>query len=676
MAQYDLPKCFGPYLRYALSANFRNFEFFDEKKRHKLFFLVEFKQADFVIAFRRKMRRAGFHVAFGPALDGTRYATLRSERAAVLNAIGLSIWDEYVSRVELSLPVRPSPAVAFSKRRMISRMWPGKRSAGPLLIGMLDDGCPFAAAQFLRHTANGGLTTRIRAIWDQNQGRQPVQVKDGAGNQCLFGEPLQGFNYGLEFQRTSEAPGTPARQVGLDEWIQLHLTPSGSVDEDGCYADAGFTSLKGRSSHGAHVMDVLAGRIPTSSRIGPASDRRDPPSWHSAKDSASSVDVVFVQFPETCIKDATGVWLKAYVLDGIRYILSHAEPNRTERVIVNLSYGPTTGPHDGTSELEAALTALVAEFNGANGKPQLEIVLAAGNAYLIDGHVAFTRDNTQPGHIKWTWRLPPDNSVLCFAEVWMKTADAGGVVVTLTSPSGIVYAPSPPPSSGPSGPIPPAGVDIPIVWGSDTMWRLQVEPTVVAPKIDPAEHGDWTITVTGIRAAAELHAFVARTDPNMGVAPGAKLSCFVDPSWERTRSAEASYIRDHGEFDRSGSLIRRDGTLNGIATAEDAGIHVAGGYILSNGRKSIYSSAGPARSGPLALRRGPDFVLPCDDSYALSGVRGGGNRSGSVFRLTGTSAAAPQFAREIADATPPQPTNIPGTPAEIGKRGGGNLDAP
>ena len=34
------PKCFGPYLRYAISTDFRNFEFFDSKSA--LFFLVEF----------------------------------------------------------------------------------------------------------------------------------------------------------------------------------------------------------------------------------------------------------------------------------------------------------------------------------------------------------------------------------------------------------------------------------------------------------------------------------------------------------------------------------------------------------------------------------------------------------------------------------------------------------
>ena len=57
-------------------------------------------------------------------------------------------------------------------------------------------------------------------------------------------------------------------------------------------------------------------------------------------------------------------------------------------VVVNLSYGPTTGPHDGTAVLEEALNALVTHYDGTQGKPKLEIVLPAGNAYLSEGHVA------------------------------------------------------------------------------------------------------------------------------------------------------------------------------------------------------------------------------------------------------------------------------------------------
>ena len=35
------PDCFDPYLRYAISTDFRNFEFFDEERFCSCFFLVE-----------------------------------------------------------------------------------------------------------------------------------------------------------------------------------------------------------------------------------------------------------------------------------------------------------------------------------------------------------------------------------------------------------------------------------------------------------------------------------------------------------------------------------------------------------------------------------------------------------------------------------------------------------
>ena len=73
---------------------------------------------------------------------------------------------------------------------------------------------------------------------------------------------------------------------------------------------------------------------------------------------------------------------------------------------------------------------------------------------------------------------------------------------------------------------------------------------------------------TAFGAKRKVHAYVARSDPNMGVRTGAKRSYFVDPKWERTRSAEARCKYANGEFDKAGSLIHRYGTLNGIATAK------------------------------------------------------------------------------------------------------------
>jgi hypothetical protein len=687
MPEVELPKCFDPYLRYAISTDFENFKLLDARKSKasnafkasrksrsiddgKLFLLVELIQAELVQEFETAMIDRKVGADFGPDVGQTRYAVMRAGKAAV-SADQFDLWNKYVRRVELSLPVKPATSsLAFTgKRTIVPRYELGKDPPGPLLIGMLDDGCPFAASRFLKRLANGAVSTRVRGIWDQNQDKPAAQV-----NGRDFGQTLTDFDFGLEYRRDFAASNAQP-PIGLDEWIALHSTASGSIDEDNCYADAPFTTLARRDSHGAHVMDILAGKIPTSSRIGPLppGDRRDPPSWAPGTDPASSADVVFVQFSQDCIDDSTGVWLKSYVVQGIQYILSYADPATTTNVVINLSYGPTTGPHDGTAELEAALSALLAEYDGSPGKPKLEIALAAGNAYLSAGHVAFARNLTQPNYVEWIWRLPPDNSVLCFAEVWMKTTDVrSATTVTLTSPGGVVFTPTPP-LPVPS-PLPPAGVDVPINWADNTMWRLQVEATIVAPGIAAAEHGDYKIRVSGISANAEVHAYVARSDPNMGVVTGARLSHFVDPVWERTRSADASCKYADGEFDNTGSLVRRHGTLHGIATGDDPSLHVGGGYIVSIGRKVPYSSAGPTRGG--ALRRGPDFVLPGDESCALQGIRAGSNRSGAVFRLIGTSTAAPQLAREVANPPLPAPTDIPATNSEIEKRGGGDLGPP
>jgi len=673
------PTSFGPYLRYAIDSDFENFStdfenfgnkfrFFDEDQ-FRLLLLVELKPDEDVGAFENAMNARGeFGTEFGPDVGETQYVTMRCLKAGVTDQErAFPIWRQYVSRVELSLPVMPSSPKEFNKKTDLEHRYEqGADDPGSLLIGMLDDGCPFAAAHFLM---TGPISTRVRGIWDQNQHQQPVTI-----NASVFGQKLTDFGYGLEYRRDftpSLAPG----KIGLDDWIGLHRSPTGLIDEDACYADAGFTSLKYQDAHGAHVMDLLAGKIPTSSRVGPfpPGDRRDPPTWKPGTDDASRAEVVFVQFSDDNIRDATGVWLPAYAIHGIQYVLSFAKPNVTTNVTINLSYGPTTGPHDGLSELETALTALVADYDGTNGKPKLEVVLAAGNSYLTDGHVVFRRHHHQPDYVEWIWRLPPDNTVLCFSEVWMKTVHAGHVTVTLTSPSGDVYDPTILTTSQSL-----AGVDKPLAWTSgDTMWRLQVKPTIAAAGI-VAEHGDWRIRVTGVDHHAAVHAYVARTDPNMNIHTGAKRSLFVDPEWERTRSGSAGCTHVHGEFDNSGSLVHRFGTLNGIATAEDSSVHVAGGYVLADGRKSPYSSAGPARSGPLAHRVGPDYLLPCDESYALQGIRAGGTRSGSVFRLIGTSAAAPQLARWVADASLPPPTNVPspGDTVEIEKRGAGDLAPP
>lgn len=306
------PNCFDPYLRYAISTDFRFFDSFDPAKGFELFFLVELIKPGTGCKFADDMNAydSSFHVKPGPATPNSRYVTMRSKRAAVvdLDQGAVDIWDDYVSRVELSLPLPPETPESELQIRP-----PVHGISQKVLIGVLDDGCPFAAAQFLA----GGNATRVLAIWDQNPDRKPVNFKDSSGKRCLFGHAPTGFKYGLEFRRGSvPAYRRIKKQIGLNEWIELHKTPSGSsIKEDACYADAdvfdkrrdlypdsGVRTLRYRESHGAHVTDVFAGRVPPSSRV--SQDPTNPPTFAAPADAASAADIVFVQFPENCICSA------------------------------------------------------------------------------------------------------------------------------------------------------------------------------------------------------------------------------------------------------------------------------------------------------------------------------------------------------------------------------------
>ena len=105
------------------------------------------------------------------------------------------------------------------------------------------------------------------------------------------------------------------------------------------------------------------------------------------------------------------------------------------------------------------------------------------------------------------------------------------------------------------------------------MWLLAVEPTIATSHLAP-EHGDWTIRTDGLKPGARLHAYVARSDPNMDAHTGARRSYFVDAGWESRSGAAAGCTYVDGKFAKAGSLIHRHGTLNGIATDYVPSIHV------------------------------------------------------------------------------------------------------
>jgi len=553
---------------------------------------------------------------------------------------------QYLGRFDLCLPIVPGRPAAHPDRTLFPPL------RGTVLIGVIDAGCPFGRADLIS-IENGSPSSRIAALWDMNHHHTGFMGRSRAK------APLK-MGYGAEAWRRAVKSGPP----GIDDQIARFVSPTGDVEEAACYADARMHSLTGQISHGAHVLGVLVGPVSLRNRICLVGDA--PPSWAPKGDAASDpsrTDIAFVQLPSSALQDASGGWLGSHVLDAVSYVRDVAG-KATERVVINLSYGCTVGPHDGTSLLECAIAAIgadsltVASPPGGprtQARPKVEIVIAAGNSFNADGHAVLGRGAQGP----IVWRLLPGSEAPSFVQLWFpKEVDASSARVLITPPNGSVVE---------------VGIDEVFVWpkrrrpsvgaiflrkhsrGADSaMLLLAVGPTEsIDGKRATAPHGDWTIDVKWDKLDVyEVDAYVARNDPDIGVALRGRQSFFVD-YFEPLRYLRR-FIDDDGKIlddciergDESGrkpSVLRRRGTLNGIGCG--AGSVSVAGYELRRGTHALYSSAGRAESPSRGTS--PESACVTDESSGLTGVRAAGNVGASVFRMIGTSTAAPQRARQL-----------------------------
>lgn len=570
-----------------------------------------------------------------PAMyKSSRYATLwlRSSDLLIYLATPSNVIAKLIHRFEISVanvPGQPTPqnAEVLSIR-------------GKVLMGVIDSGCPFANdAMTSRH---GG--TRISAFWDMSRGSRLLTSKP------LAAASPASMGYGLE-----------VRKAGIDKWMAEFLA-EGTVDAAACYQAGGFPDLRGQVSHGAHVLDVLAGPIPLRNRMyasegsAPAiyTDPDSPPTWEDAEQPVSDpsqTDIAFVQLPRTALQDGTGGWLGSHILDAVNYVMGCAGKS-TRHVVINISYGCTTGPHDGTSILECALD----EFE--TRKNPVKFVLASGNSFSSAGHAVLKKRHCEPGALPLVWRVLPDGQAPSFLQVWLPQGSNGqGFEITIT---------------------PPGVPDLVIGVGEVVVWPTREDPTVTAIFLSrtsrgncssmvllalaptesadgsraTAPHGDWEIRVSGSLSETEVvHAYAARNDRDFGTLLRGRTSRFID------LHEPLSYLRRSVDDDRkvpnpidsdperADAVVTRRGTMNGIAT----GSHVlpVGGYVRRTGSHASYSSAGATHGGRSRL---PESACATDESAAMLGMRAAGNVGASTFRLVGTSTAAPQRARMLVNA--------------------------
>lgn len=538
-------------------------------------------------------------------IASTTFCTALVTRAALVDLLGNPRRQLAITRFELGAPVvpvfGPSPIVQLSSL--------ATNPPNAAIVAVIDDGVAFAHERF-RDAAGG---TRFKYFWNQD---------DTTGI-----NPAPGFNWGREL-----------RQGDIDVLLTA-CTAAGIVDEDRLYRLAGQDLAARRVKHGTHVMDLACGL--------------DPPSVQPG-----SPYLIGVQLPRWVTEETSGGWLTFAVLDALHYILQRADEIAAKEntaplpIVVNLSYGMIAGPHDGTSVLEAAVDQLI-----ATRATPLRVVFPAGNHYLARCHARFALRAATPSRrpVKTLeWRVQPDDQSASFVEIWLPHSTATQAVpkveVRITTPGGAVS-----PWIAPGGDWAwPSPLDVrfyavyvdPFPAGSRPRILLGVAPTAqvsAAPRTAPS--GTWRIEVRNTGRAITVHAWVQRGDTPPGYRLFGRQSRFDDPSYVRFTLGGEPEERDIGP-----SAIKRYGSINAIATGRET--VVIGGFRRSDYKASRYSGAGPivyppGIGGP--WRDGPDATAVADDSRALYGVLAAGTRTGSVCAMNGSSVAAPQVTRLIAD---------------------------
>jgi hypothetical protein len=467
---------------------------------------------------------------------------------------------------------------------------------GSVVIAVIDDGIAFAHERFRDKT--GG--TRIYSHLDMNG--LPGTERFKPDIDALLGQ----------------AAGEGAGEDGL-------YLASGLYD----FAQEGVKSAARRVAHGTHVLDLAAGAEPDA-------DVQDRP-------------IIAVTLPAWVLADTLGRFLGPYVAEAIRYILDRAVRfgGPYVKVVINGSVGYIAGPHDGSDPLEQQIDALVAA-----DRPCVRVVLPAGNAQLSRCHLEVALD--APGSTEVRWCVPPDDRTMSNVQIWMPPGLAGdGFAVHLTAPDGLITA-SQSETPGAEALTDADGVEIGTVRytapgaggrGRFDIWIMPTarpEPSALA--VAPA--GAWTLTLRVTAARADsAHAWIQRDDTLYGYPLGGRQSYFEHEGHVRFDLVSGAELAE----DPTGQVspVTRRSLLNGIASGRR--VLVAGGAPEEGGAVVSYSAGGPTTPAEPQDRRKPDAVLPSDGSRALGGVLAAGSRSASVVALDGTSVAAPQLARIVAD---------------------------
>lgn len=285
------------------------------------------------------------------------------------------------------------------------------------VVAVIDSACGFAHRQFCSAT-DGVPTTRLAAYWDQGTDAAPPWAVP------------ERFGYGRQLRRGA-----------INRLLNRHLPASPVDDATRRRAEAALYDVIGHRlpedsdwRHGCHMLDLAS--------------RLDP----GGGDPLAAAALVHVQLPDWALNDTSARWAGVFVLDALRYVIDVAR-NAAE-IVVNLSLGAFAGPHDGSSLLEQAIDALIAEQ-----VPRLHVVVAAGNAGLPrdDGtrrvrpchaRVALAPAHQDGDRCELAFEVDLPDGAETFVELWLpqqgRPAEAAGLALCVRPPGQVAVLDAPP----------------------------------------------------------------------------------------------------------------------------------------------------------------------------------------------------------------------------------------
>ena len=281
---------------------------------------------------------------------------------------------------------RPEPGAGFEADTLEEGMlWeerphdlqerPVQEDGSGVVFGICDWGLDLTHRNF----RNPDGTTRLMALWDQRGEGDPLAPSP--------------FDYGR--LHTREAINAALREP--DPCAALGYHPASG--------DPG-----GAGAHGTHVADIAVGnRAEPGSRVG----------------VAPGADIVFVHLGSQRLGELANLGDSVTLLEGLDFVRRQAAGRPC---VMHLSAGKTAGPHCGSTCLERAIDAMLAD-------PGIVLVQSVGNYADAAMHTHARIGPNQQHELEWL--IPARDRTPNELEIWYSGQDT--FEVTLTAPGGQAF---------------------------------------------------------------------------------------------------------------------------------------------------------------------------------------------------------------------------------------------